>query len=368
MSSKNWQTESMFNLNEKDRLEVKHTIRHGDSARLVNRSHILNLRDKGYTSNEVADVLDYTARTVINIVNNYIEGGLQQALTDDPRPGRPPEIDARIESHVVAVVCSEPPEGFDRWTLELLKNRVEHDGIVDSISKESIRIILKEHDLKPWQQKMWCIPNLTEEYKERMEAILDAYELEYNAHQPVICIDEKPVVLHADKSPSMEMEPGKIKKVDDEYIRKGTANVFMAVEPKSGFYFGRVTPTRSGDEFAKFLFTVYKRYKHCEKVTLVMDNLSTHSEKALIRFYGEEKGRRIWQKFDIRFTPKHGSWLNQAEIAIGMYARQYLGNARIPDINTLRKKTNAWFKYMQRKAVIIKWTFNARDAREKFHY
>jgi len=358
----------MFNLKDDDRNHVKLTIRSASSARIINRAHILNMRDKGLTTAEVADLIECSPRTVINVVNNYIDGGLEKALHDDPRTGRPKEIDDRVQSHVVAVVCSDPPEGFDRWTLELLKQRVEADGIIDAISTESIRVILKEHDLKPWQQRMWCIPELTEEYIERMEQILDVYELEYNPKKPVICLDEKPVVLQEDKSPSIEMEPGKTKKVDYEYRRRGTANVFTVIEPKAGMYINRVTEKRAGSDFAKFLFSIYKKYKHCDKVTLVMDNLSTHTVSSLINFYGEDKGKRIWEKFDVKFTPKHASWLNQAEIAIGMYARQCLGGSRIPDIDLLRKKTSAWNKSMNRKKVTIKWKFNSNDAKDKFGY
>ncbi len=99
-----------------------------------------------------------------------------------------------------------------------------------------------------------------------------------------------------------------------------------------------------------------------------LDNLSTHSEKSLIRFYGDEEGKRIWSRFDVHFTPKHGSWLNQAEIAIGMYSRQCLGKARIPDIEMLRKRTTAWNKIANRKKVTINWTFFSKNAREKFSY
>lgn len=133
----------MFELSANDCEMIKILTKTGDSARVVNRVHALNLRDKGFTVIEVADFLEVTPRTVINITNNYIEGGITKAIQDDLRIGRPVEIDDRMKSNVVALVCSNPPEGFDRWTLELL-----------TISTESIRLVLKEHDLKPWQQKM----------------------------------------------------------------------------------------------------------------------------------------------------------------------------------------------------------------------
>lgn len=174
----------MFSLTKEDQLQVRVTIRRGKSAREINRAHCLNLREKGRTIIEIADTLELTPRTVINICSAYQEYGLEGALKDDPRSGRPEEFDDRVKSYVVATVCSDPPEGFDRWTLELLKGRLEKDEIVPSISIGSIWAILKEHDLKPWQQKMWCVPVLDEEYIERMEAILDVYELPHNPEVP----------------------------------------------------------------------------------------------------------------------------------------------------------------------------------------
>lgn len=358
----------MFTLKAKDQAVVQDLVRRGPTARVINRAHMLNMSAKGLSAMEVADFLEVTPRTVINIVNRYQQSGLERALGDDPRPGRPKELDASVEAHVVATVCSDPPEGFDRWTLELLRARVEQAGVVESISKESIRLILKEHDLKPWQQKMWCVPELTEEYIERMEAILDVYARVYDTDNPVVCLDEKPVVLHSDKREAMLMEPGKLKKVDYEYKREGTANVFSVVEPKAGVYTMRVTENKKGPEFAKLLGAIERKYSTASTITLVMDNYTTHTKKSLIDFYGEEQGQWLWERFDVYRTPVHASWLNQAEIAIGMYARQCLGTARIPDIPTLRKRTAAWCKIINQKKITIEWTFDTKKAREKFAY
>jgi len=358
----------MFILNGTDREQVKYLIKHGDSARIINRAHVLNMRDKGCTPIEVADFLELTPRTVTNITNNYEKHNLEKALNDDPRPGRPIEIDDRVKSQVVAIVCSEPPEGFDRWTLELIKEKVEKSKIVESICKESLRLVLKEHDLKPWQQKMWCVPELDEAYIERMEDVLDIYARPYDTRFPVVCLDEKPVVLHEDKRPSIPAKQGQPKKIDHEYKRNGSVNVFSAVEPKTGKYINHVTKRKTGNDFAKFVAAIERKYSEAEKIILVMDNYTTHSVKSLIRFYGEDKGNHIWNRFEIHYTPKHGSWLNQAEIAIGMFSRQCLGNTRIPDLETLRKKTAAWCRIINKKAVTINWKFNKGDAREKFAY
>lgn len=356
----------MLKSNEKEKiLEI---IKKGTDARVIYRANALNLRAKGLTMIEVADFLEITSRTVFNIEKNYYEGGLEKALYDDPRPGTPIKFDDRVKSHIVAFVCSDPPEGFDRWTLELIKERSIKDKIVDDISLEGIRIILQEHDLKPWQQKSWCVPDLNEEFIKNMEDVLEVYEREQNDEEPLVCIDEKPIQLLDEVRPPSGMSPGKINKVDFEYKRNGTCSVFCAVEPHSGKYVNRVCERRTGNDFAKFLSSIERMYPKAKKIILVMDNLNTHKLKSLTSFYGEKKGNEIWNRFEVHYTPKHGSWLNQAEIAINMYTRQCLGKSRIPTIDLLRKKTKAWNKIVNKKQVKINWKFTREKAQEKFNY
>jgi len=161
---------------------------------------------------------------------------------------------------------------------------------------------------------MLCIGELTPEFIERMEDVLDLYAKPYNPKEPVVCLDEKPMQLLKDAREAISGKPGKIKKRDYEYIRAGTANVFCAVEPKGGRHFTYVTKNRKGKEFAKVLRRIANHYSHADKVHLVMDNLNTHRKKSLTDFYGEEKGTEIWNRFEIHFTQKHASWLDQAEI------------------------------------------------------
>ena len=355
-------------LNHKDREEILKIIKSENDARVIYRANALNLRNKGLSAAEVADYLEITSRTVFNIQSNYEEGGLAKALYDDPRPGTPSHFNDKIKAKIVALVCSDPPEGFDRWTLDLIKNEAIKNGFVESISRETVRVILQEHDLKPWQQKSWCVPELDEEFVTRMEDILEVYERDSTSKFPLICIDEKPIQLLDDVRPSSGIFPGEVKKVDYEYKRNGTANVFCAVEPQAGVYINKVTENRSANEFAKFMASIERKYSDAEKIIIVMDNLNTHKEKALTDFYGEDKGREIWSRFEVHYTPKHGSWLNQAEIAINMYSRQSLGKTRIPDLDSLRKRTKAWVKYINEKKVTINWKFTREDAREKFDY
>jgi hypothetical protein len=140
------------------------------------------------------------------------------------------------------------------------------------------------------------------------------------------------------------------------------------VEPKRGLYFNKVTESRSGREFTAFLSGIASFYNKAEKIILVLDNLSTHSEKVVKDVLGEQAGSRLWSRFEVHFTPKHGSWLNQAEIAIGMYTRQCLGDGRVGDFESLKEKTNAWNKRTNEKQQTIHWRFTKKKARKSLGY
>lgn len=351
-----------------DKVEVLRVLKKGTDARVICRANALNLRSKGFTAAEAADALEITARTVFNIESNYRQGGLEKALHDDARPGAPVRFGDSVRSRIVALVCSDPPEGFDRWCLRLIRERAIKEGVVRSISTETIRVILEEHDLKPWRQRSWCVPELDEEFIEKMEDVLEVYERPPDPKRPVVCLDEKPIQLLEEVRPPSGMAPGKARRRDYEYKRNGTANVFCAVEPLEGKYFNRVTPNRKAKEFAKFLASLAGNYEAAQAIVLVMDNLNIHCEKSLTDFYGPEEGSRIWKRFEVHHTPKHGSWLNMAEIAINIYSRQCLGNSRISDIQRLRKTTAAWNRTANANKVTINWKFSRNHAREKFQY
>jgi hypothetical protein len=215
---------------------------------------------------------------------------------------------------------------------------------------------------------MWCIAELDEEYIEKMEDVLERYERPWNEEEPVVCVDEKPVTLHADVRPPIPAVPGREARRDSEYERRGTANVFCAVEPQAGRHFTSVTPDRCGFEFARFLCELAMEYPAAKTIHLVMDNLNTHCRKTLIDALGAEFGSQVWGRFTVHYTPKHGSWLNQAEIEISLFARQCLGTRRMPDLSTLRRETRLWNRRMNKRRTRINWTFTRRAARLKFRY
>ncbi len=359
----------MLKLKPSDLTEIRYRLSI-EEPRVIRRANILNCLHLGYASSQIAQILNVDPKTVTNVGNAYLEGGLDSALYDEARCGRPIDFDDRERSRIVAMVCSQPPRGFYRWTLDLIVEEAQKRQLVDGqISRETVRVILQEHDLKPWQEKMWCIAELNEEYIERMEDVLDVYQRPYDSKRPVICVDEKPVALFSDATPRLPPRgPGDVLLKDYEYQRSGSANVFCAVEPRAGVYINKVTECRDGLEFSIFMTELARQYESAEKIVLVMDNLSTHSGEILKEHMGEDLARKLSNRFEIHYTPKHASWLNQAEIAIGMYSRQCLGDGRVGDIQSLKKQTAAWNKAANKKRQRIQWRFTKDKARKSMGY
>ena len=215
---------------------------------------------------------------------------------------------------------------------------------------------------------MWCVADLTPAYLARMEAVLALYERPWNPREPVVCLDEKPVTLRADVRATRPARPRGLARRDYEYRRCGTANLFCAVEPKAGRHFVKATANRTARQFAGMLRDLSRAYPAAATVHLVVDNLSTHSRKSLTDRYGMAAGTRLWDRFTVHYTPKHGSWLNQAEIEISLVSRQCLGHRRIADLAELRRATAAWARRANRRRTRVNWTFDRRKARRVFRY
>jgi len=215
---------------------------------------------------------------------------------------------------------------------------------------------------------MWCVAQLNRQYIRKMEDVLALYEKPYDAFEPVICLDEKPVSLHSELRSSVSARPGSPAKRDNEYRRWGTANVFGVVEPKAGRHFTRATADRSGPQFARLIDYLTRRYATAHTIHLVMDNLNTHSPKSLTDSFGEERGHHLWKRLTVHYTPKHGSWLNQAEIELSLYARECLGTRRFPDLRLLQQETTVWNRQTDKKRTRINWAFTRRKARRTFRY
>lgn len=215
---------------------------------------------------------------------------------------------------------------------------------------------------------MWCVAELDPEYIARMEDVLALYERPYDPKEPVVCLDEKPVSLHAHVRPARPARPGHVAKRDNEYRRCGTANLFAVVEPKAGRHFTCATPDRSASRFARVVRRVVAAYPRARTIHVVWDNLNIHCEKSLVDAFGPRVGRALWRRLTVHPTPKHGSWLNQAEIELSLVSRGCLGNRRFPEFRLLQRETGAWNGRANRMKTRITWRFTRRDARKKFGY
>jgi hypothetical protein len=216
---------------------------------------------------------------------------------------------------------------------------------------------------------MWCIPNITPEYIERMEDVLTLYAKPYDPKEPVLCSDEKSKQLLGETRPTQNTKAGKVKRNDYEYTRNGTRNLFVTIEPQGGHREVRVTKRRTKKDFAKEIKRVINlpRYQEAKKIHFVLDNLNTHFEKSFLETFGERETRGILSRIQFHYTPKHASWLNMAEIEIGILNRQCI-RGRIPTEKALKRKVRVWSRERNKQKRTIEWSFTVKKAREKFKY
>jgi hypothetical protein len=196
--------------------------------------------------------------------------------------------------------------------------------------------------------------------------ILELYERPYNPKEVIICFDEKSKQLLAHKRNPLPAKPGMPERYDSEYVRNGTVNLFVAVEPKAGKRHILIRKQRTGEDFAIFIDWLVGLYPKADKVIIVLDNLNTHAEKWIFETFKKEKAEKIMTKIEFHYTPYHGSWLNMAEIEISVLETECL-NRRIPDLETLRKEIIAWMKMRNDQKAQINWRFTREKAREKFN-
>jgi hypothetical protein len=211
---------------------------------------------------------------------------------------------------------------------------------------------------------MWCIPPEADcEFVAAMEDVLEVYHRPKDPKRPVICLDETSKQLIGEIRSPLPLQPGVPTRYDSEYVRNGTANLFMAFEPLAGWRHVAVTGTRKRADWAWFVKgLVDGRYKEAEQLVLVMDQLNTHSIGSLYEAFAPEEARRIARKLEIHHTPKHGSWLNMAEIELGVLGRQCL-EERMEDKPTLQQELAAWEAQRNQKHCRVDWQFTATDAR-----
>ncbi len=214
--------------------------------------------------------------------------------------------------------------------------------------------------------RSWVIaPTKNGEFVANMEKVLDVYKRPYTANYPVVCMDESPKQLIQEVQHSLPMKPGHPKQVDYEYIRKGVVNVFMANEPLKGTRITAVTAFKRKRDWALFIKRIADdEYPEAKKIILVMDNLSTHHTSALYETFEPHEAKRIADRFEFVYTPKHGSWLNMAEIELHVLNGQCL-NRHLSTIEQVHEEVMAWTQCRNNKKRKIDWQFTNSKARVK---
>lgn len=223
--------------------------------------------------------------------------------------------------------------------------------------------------LKPHLREQWVIPpKANAEFVFRMEDVLEVYTRPYDPRYPQVCLDETSTQLLVETRPVLPMQPGHPERFDYEYEREGVANLFMCYEPLRGFRHVFVRERRTKVDWAaciRELLDVY--YPQADKLVLVMDNLNTHTPSSLYEAFSPQEARRLVDRLEIHYTPKHGSWLDMAEIELSVLARQCL-DRRIASMEDLDQEVGAWEQWRNAQERAIDWRFTTQDARIKLKH
>ena len=197
-----------------------------------------------------------------------------------------------------------------------------------------------------------------------MEMILDIYKQPYNPKIPVVCMDESPKQLIRETKHPIKARPGSLEKFDYEYVRCGVCNIFLASEPLAGKRYVKITERKTKTDWAYFIEEIARKYPNAEKIILIMDNYSTHKGGSLYEAFEPEKAKKLWDRFQFVYAPRHGSWLNMAETELNVLNGQCL-NRRIDKITTIAKECEAWQNNRNNKNAEINWQFTTENARIK---
>ncbi len=328
------------------------------AARKLKRAQVLLAAEAGVDDETIAKTVKVSGSTVYRTKRRFVEGNLEAALSEEPRPGAERKLTGREEALLVATACSKPPAGCARWTLKLLANAfVELTGH-QTLSPATVGRRLAENHLKPWRRDMWCIPKVDAEYVARMEDVLDLYAEEPDPNLPVI-------QLIGEVREPIPAKPGQLERFDCEYKRNGTANLFVFLDVHRSWRRVKVTDRRAAADFAECMRDLVDlHFPDAPKIRVVMDNLSTHSASSLYNSFPPAKARRILRRLEFHHTPKHASWLNMVEIEIGVLKTQCL-DRRIDNQAFLVSEVAAWEKRRNDSGERIRWMFSTEKAREK---
>ena len=357
---------------ERERLEA--LISSGKrSAQLITKARILLKADaseagEGWTDREIAAALDTSVNTVGSARRQLVEEGFEATLLRkyNPNSARPRIFDGAAEAKLIALACSPAPEGFARWSLRLLEEKVVELNIVEKASDNTIGRDSKKNTLQPHRNRQWVIPpDANAAFVAAMEDVLETYQKPRDPERPLVCLDETSKQLVIETRKPIPAKPGQPIRYDYEYERNGVANIFMTFAPLEGWRKVKVTDHHAAVDYAQVLKELSDvHFPDAKQIVLVQDNLSTHTAASLYAAFPPEEARRLAKRFEWHYTPKHGSWLDMAESELAVLTNQCL-DRRIPDKPTLEKEIAAWEAHRNKHHAKADWQFTTNDARVK---
>ncbi|HYS89746.1 MAG TPA: IS630 family transposase [Bradyrhizobium sp.] len=364
-------------LSGEERQQLETLIRKGKSpARRLLKARILLKADvseagEGWSDSRIIEALDASASMVYRVRKQLVEEGLEAVLSRKQRatPAVSPIFDGENEAKLIALACSKPPKGRARWTLRLLENKVVELGIVERASDSTIWRTLKKNTLQPHRRQHWVIPpKANSAFVAGMEDVLAVYTRPRDPDRPLVCLDETSKQLTAETRVPIPMKPGRPARFDYEYERNGTANLFMMFAPLEGWRHVKVTDRHTAVDYAHVLKDLADiHFANAKTIVLVQDNLNIHSKASLYEAFPAAEARRLVERFEWHYTPKHGSWLDLAESELGVLSSQCL-DRRIPDKPTLIDEIAAWEHDRNVRHTKANWHFTTANARIKLRH
>ncbi|MFZ2649360.1 MAG: IS630 family transposase [Burkholderiaceae bacterium] len=361
-------------LSAEERDQLDELIRKGKrSAQLLTKARILLKADvsdagEGWSDSRIAEALDTSTANVERTRRQLVEEGFEAVLTRkyNPNSARPRIFDGAAEAKLIALSCSQPPEGHAKWSLRLLEEKVVELHIVERASDNTIGRNAKKNALKPHLKQQWVIPpDANAAFVANMEDVLEVYQRPHDPERPLVCLDETSKQMIVETHAPIPAKPGRKARHDYEYERNGVANLFMMFAPLEGWRHVKVTDRHTAVDYAHALRDLSDiHFPGAKKIVLVQDNLNTHKPASLYEAFPAAEARRLVERFETHYTPKHGSWLDMAESELGVLSTQCL-DRRIPDKQTLTGEIAAWEANRNKHHAKADWQFTTADARVK---
>ena len=361
-------------LSSEERERLESLVRAGKSpAQLLTKARILLKADvseagEGWSDSAISVALDTSINNIGRLRRRMVEEGLEAALKrkHNPNSARKRIFDGAAEAKLIALTCSPAPEGFARWSLRLLEEKVVELNIVKQVSDNTIGRTLKKNALKPHRNRQWVIPpDANAGFVAAMEDVLEAYQKPRDPDRPLVCLDETSKQLIIETRAPIPAKPGQPARHDYEYERNGVAHIFMMFSPLEGWRHVKVTDRHAAADYGQVLKELSDtHFPSAEKIVLVQDNLSTHTAASLYAAFPAAEARRLAKRFEWHYTPKHGSWLDMAESELAVLTTQCL-RRRIPNKQALQREVGAWQDHRNKHHAKADWQFTTDDARVK---